>query len=217
MEQDFVECTLINGLNHFLLWGGVDSYTVLQQSFVSIDAGTATDWKNADIGATDNGQTHVVRGCSGTDCQVEYADLDFDGNDELVLLNSAGLTVSGLGDEDITMNLSGTLSSMDIDGNDTEDLIITQEDGWVWVLHATGFNWSAIQGVWMSKPAIGDAVLMDVNGDGTLETIRPSSTGTLLTSDNRMELDKNFLCTSAPKYDTMYISTKIFNVMKRTN
>ena len=153
VEQDFVECTLINGLNHFLLWGGVDSYTVLQQSFVSIDAGTATGWQDADIGATDNGQTHVVRGCSGTDCQVEYADLDFDGNDELVLLNSAGLTVSDLGEEDITMNLEGTLSSMDIDGNDTEDLIITQEDGWVWVLHATGFNWSAIQGVWMSEPA----------------------------------------------------------------
>jgi hypothetical protein len=38
----------------------------------------------------------------------------------------------------------------------------------------------------MSKPAIGDAVLMDINNDGTLETIRPSNTGTLLTSDNRV-------------------------------
>ena len=68
----------------------------------------------------------------------------------------------------------------------TEDLIVTQDDGWVWVFHATDSNWSAIQGVWMSEPPIGDAVLMDVNGDGTLETIRPSDSGTLLTSDNRM-------------------------------
>lgn len=187
VEQDFVECTLIDGLNHFLVWGGVDSYTVFQQSFVSIDAGSATGWLDADIGSTDSGQTHVVRGCSGSDCQVEYMDLDNDGNDELVLLNVNGMTISGLSNEDVTLNVSGTLSSMDIDGNQTEDLIITQENGWVWVFHAAGFNWSAIQGVWMSEPPIGDAVLIDVNGDGTLETVRPSSTGTLLTSDNRTD------------------------------
>ena len=118
VEQDYVECTLIDGLNHFLLWGGSDSYTVLQQSFVSIDAGTANGWEDADIGATDNGQTHVVRGCTGTDCQVEFADLNFDGNDNLVLLNSDGLTVSGLGEEDVVLNISGTLSSTDIDENE---------------------------------------------------------------------------------------------------
>ena len=186
VEQDFVECTLIDGLNHFLVWGGVDSYTVYQQSFVSIDAGTATGWRDGDIGATNNGQTHVVRGCSGANCQVEYADINRDGNDELMLLNSDGITITGLGAEDMVMDLQGTLSTMDIDGNQAEDLIVTQEDGWVWVFHATGFNWSAVQGVWMSEPSVGEAVLMDVDQDGTLETIRPSSTGTLLTSDTRI-------------------------------
>ena len=185
VEQDFVECTLINGLNHFLVWGGTTSYTVLQQTFVSIDSGDATGWQDADIGSLNNGQTHAVRGCSATDCGVEYADLDRDGTDELILANADGITISDLGVEDITINAIGSISTMDIDGNDNEDLIITQQDGWVWVYHATGFDWSAVQGVWMSQPTVGDAVLMDVNGDGTLEVIRPSDTGSLLTSDDR--------------------------------
>jgi hypothetical protein len=186
VEQDFVECTVINDANHFLLWGGVDSYTVLQQSFVSIDAGTANGWEDADIGTASNGQTHEVRGCSATNCQVEFADLDFDGADELVIQNADGITVTGLGDSDIILNLEGEISTMDVDGNQSEDLVITQDTGWVWVFHATDTTWSAIQGVWMAEAPVGAAVLMDVNLDGTLETVRPSSTGTLLTSDNRI-------------------------------
>ena len=187
VEQDFVECTIIDGFNHFLVWGGVDSYTVFQQSFVSIDAGTANGWQDADIGSADSGQTHIVRGCSGTDCQVEYADVNNDGNDELIVLNSDGLTISGLAENDITLEVAGTLSSMDIDGNQSEELIITQEEGWVWAFHASGEVGVLYKGVWMSESPVGDAVLMDVNGDGTLETVRPSSTGTLLTSDNRID------------------------------
>lgn len=185
VEQDFVECTLINDLNHFLLWGGTASYAVLQQTFVSIDAGDAQNWNDGAIGSVNNGQTYAVSGCSATDCGVEYADLDRDGTDELILANANGITISDLGVEDIIINAAGSISTMDIDGNDNEELIITQTDGWVWVYHATGFNWSAVQGVWMSQPTVGDAVLMDVNNDGTLEVIRPSDTGSLLTSDDR--------------------------------
>jgi hypothetical protein len=185
VEQDYVECTLIDDLNHFLLWGGTTSYAVLQQTFVSIDAGDADGWQEADIGAINNGQTYAVRGCSATDCGVEYADIDRDGTDELIIANANGITISDLGVEDIIVNTAGSISTMDIDGNNNEDLIITQTDGWVWVYHATGFNWSAVQGVWMSQPTVGDAVLMDVNNDGTLEVIRPSDTGSLLTSDDR--------------------------------
>jgi hypothetical protein len=117
---------------------------------------------------------------------VEFADLDFDGADELVIQNADGITVTGLGDSDIILNLEGEISTMDVDGNQSEDLVITQDTGWVWVFHATDTTWSAIQGVWMAEAPVGEAVLMDVNLDGTLETIRPSSTGTLLTSDNRI-------------------------------
>ncbi len=185
VEQDYFECTLIDGLNHFLLWGGTSSYIVLQQTFVSIGAGDANEWEDADIGAVENGQTHTVRGCTETDCQVRFADLDNDSNDELIVSNSQGITVSDLANEDIQMTVQGVLSTIDIDGNNTEELVITQSDGWAWVYHATGFDWSAVQGIWMDKSVEGNATILDVNGDGLLEVIHASSTGTLLTSDDR--------------------------------
>ena len=185
VEQNHFECALINDLNHFLLWGGTSSYIVLQQTFVSIGAGDANGWSDAAIGAVDNGQTHTVRGCTETDCQVLFADLDADSNDELILSNSQSITVSDLANEDIQMTVQGSLTTMDIDGNGSEELLITQPDGWLWMYHATGLDWSAVQGVWLDDSVEGNATVMDVNDDGFLEVIRTSNTGTLLTSDVR--------------------------------
>lgn len=182
VEQDYVECTTINGLNHFLVWGNTDTYTVLQQNLVSIDAGDDNGWNDADIGSLDNGQTHTVRGCTDRDCQVEYADLNNDGTDELIIQNSSGVTISGLGNDDITLSQTGVITTDDIDDNGHQEMIITQDDGWVWIFHAVGQHWSATQGVWMSEAPNGYTALADVNQDGSLEVIRPSNTGTLLTA-----------------------------------
>lgn len=181
IEQDYVECTTIAGEDHFLLWGGVSEYAVVQSNFVAIDGGDATGWNDADIGVASDGATQDVRGCSGTDCQVEFSDLNGDGIDELILRNGDGISITGLDDVDITLPIDGFLSSADLNNDDAEELLI-HNDQWTWMMHFEGARIAATHGIWIEDPTEGRQFFVDVNQDGILETIRESNANTLLTA-----------------------------------
>ena len=181
IEQDYVECTTIDGVEHFLLWGGVSEYAVLQNTFISIDGGDASGWNDADIGVASDGSTQVIRGCSATDCQVEYSDLNGDGIDELVLKNGDGIQITGLDNVETVLSVDGSLSSADLNNDGTEELLIHNEQ-WTWLMHFEGVRTAASHGIWIENPTEGRQFFVDVDGDGILETIRESNTKTLLTS-----------------------------------
>ena len=181
VEQDYFECAIINNEVNYLLWGGVETYIILQEDLVNIDAGDAEGWNDADIGIPADGATQLKKGCSGTNCQVEYADLNGDGDEELILGNANGITISGLTDGDITLSVNGVLSTSDLNNNGTEELIV-QTDSWFWIFHYKDQSVGNIQGTWIDGTTQGRTYFADVNGDGLLETIRESSTQTLLTS-----------------------------------
>ena len=182
VEQDYIECTKINGVPQYLLWGGQSGYVVLQQNFVSTDAGDGSGWVDADIGPGTDGQIQAVRGCTGTDCQVEYADLDGNGIEELILRNANGIQISGL-DEDITLVEDGQIATTDLNEDGAEELLVLSKDGnWIWIYQAQNGVISSVQGVWIDDNISAIPGFADVDGDGWYEMVRQSANRTILTS-----------------------------------
>ena len=182
IEQDHLSCADAGGQSRFLVWGGQDTYAVLQQNFTVIDSGTVADWVDADIGPGTNGQQDSIFGCTEQRCAVEFADLDGNGAEEMLVRNSTGITLTGFA-EDIVLSVDGDITTQDLNGDGTEELIVQVPDsGWVWIYQFHQGMIANIQGLWIENPVNSMPKFADVNGDGVLEVMILSDSQTLQTS-----------------------------------
>ena len=184
VEQDKLDCATINGTGQYLLFGGDDttSYSVLTSNFVPVDSGDLGSFKDMALGLGEDGSTHTVVGCTEENCQVEMADLDGDGDEETIIKNSAGISISGLG-ETQTLPLSGSIETMDINDDGVEELLIREDDAQhVWVIQAQAGHISSIFGLWTDRDFNGFPQFGDIEGDGIYEFGLISPASTMITS-----------------------------------
>ena len=184
VQQDEIDCTTIDNTGQYLLFGGEDAttYSVITSAFVQVDSGDIGSFKDMDIGKGEDGSTHTVVGCTETDCQVEMSDLDGDGDDEIIIQNSSGVSIQGLG-ETQTLLLSGRIDTADIDQDGVEELLIREADAQqVWVVQAENGHISAIFGLWADRDFNGLPRFGDIEGDGIYELGLVSPASTLITS-----------------------------------
>lgn len=190
VEQSTIDCATINGTGQYLLFGGPDAstYSVITSGFVQVDSGDIGSFKDMALGLGDDGSTHTVVGCTETDCQIEMADLDGDGDEEIVTKNSSGITIQGLGDPQ-TLQLSGIIDTVDITQDGIEDLLIREADTQhVWVVQGQSGHISSIFALWTDKDFTGIPQFADVppngevEGDGIYEFGLVSSASTMITS-----------------------------------
>ena len=109
------------------------------------------------------------------DCQIEMADLDGDGTDELIVA-SGTVTVSGWG-QDITLDKQGTISTTDIDGDGIEELLVKDMESIVnWVYRGLDGGLAPSFGLQMTDH-VGTGILQDIDGDSILEVILRDEAG----------------------------------------
>ena len=177
VSQNNIDCANVNNLDQILLSGGASSYSILTANFVQVETGNSDDATMMTL--SDDGS---VFGCSETDCQIESADLDGDGDQEIIIKNSNGISIQGL-NEDQSLFLDGAISTKDIDQDGIEELLVREADKpYVWVLQAKEGKISSIYGLWSDRDFLDIPQFGDIEGDGVFELGLISPTSTLITS-----------------------------------
>ena len=182
VDHERLDCTKI-GNNDFVLTAvGDDVYKVFRGNNLDpIDTGEQTGWSDAAIGDLNGDGQHDVRGCTASGCDIDMADLDGDGTDELIIANSTGITVKGWNKEFSVIGSQFTTTDLNEDG--ALELITREEDSnWITV-YAAGETGNTGGGLMHPKALLVEGnydqlpVFYDLDSDGRVEQLTIDENG----------------------------------------
>ena len=185
IEQGNIDCTLVGGELRILVFGDSQNAKVFTSVLSNhIDEIEASDWVHAAIAPdyASCSNCHIVIRCTEADCEVKAADIDGDGTEEFIVKDNSGVHVQGWG-EDLLLEHVGSIETADIDKNGVDELLVRDANSaFTWIYQGSEQHISSVFGVWTEQPFSGFPRMVDITGNGALETIVLSSNGNIISS-----------------------------------
>jgi hypothetical protein len=204
-----VDCAEIDGDLHVVATSGPAFwlYNSMLQEDATTEGGvdTTETWHDIAIGDTDGDGQYNISGCQTEGCQIEMADLNGDGKDELISvgerikvtfsgeseedggLDTAGDTAAAGGDRGpvvLTLDTQGAIAIEDMDGDGIPELVVKNEESeHAWIYRGVAGGLAPQVGLRILNDFAGAPGFVDVNADGRKEVLLRSTEGNLLLSE----------------------------------